>query len=30
MAGDNKAALLILDREAEEYAKTHAEEEDED
>jgi len=30
MAGDNKAALLILDREAEEYAKAHAEEEDED
>jgi len=30
IAGDNKAALLILDREADEYAKAHAEEENED
>lgn len=28
MAGDNKAALLLLDREAEEYAREKSEEED--
>lgn len=30
MAGDNKAALLLLDREAEEYAKEKSEEEEND